>query len=100
MMWCNHVVMRTTITIDDRIAGDLKEIAQRTGKSFNVVVNETLMAGLAGHDELPEVKRFRVRPASLGNVQQGVNLHKSLALADSLEDDEWARKMDLRKSST
>jgi hypothetical protein len=34
--------MRTTLTIADRIARHLKQIAHRSGKPFKVVVNETL----------------------------------------------------------
>jgi len=88
--------MRTTLTIEDRIARDLKEIAHRTGRPFKVVVNETLRAGLSAK-EARSAKRYRIRPASLGHVVPGVNLDKALALASSLEDEEIARKLDLRK---
>ncbi len=88
--------MRTTLTIDDRLARDLKEIAHRTGRPFKVVVNETLRAGLSAK-QVRSAKRYRVRPASLGQVLPGVNLDKALALASSLEDEEIARKLELRK---
>jgi hypothetical protein len=89
--------MRTTLTIEDRIARDLKQIAHRSGKPFKVVVNETLQAGLAAGQERRKPKRYRLRAVSLGGVRPGFNLDKALALADSLEDEELARKMDLRK---
>jgi predicted DNA-binding ribbon-helix-helix protein len=89
--------MRTTLTIEDRIARDLKQIAHRSGKPFKVVVNETLQAGLAASQERPKAKRYRLRPASLGGVRTGIDLDKALALADSLEDAELARKIELRK---
>jgi hypothetical protein len=89
--------MRTTLTIEDRIAHDLKKIAHRAGKPFKVVVNETLRAGLEAAREPPKAKRYRLRAAALGSVRHGVDLDKSLALADSLEDDELARKLELRK---
>jgi len=89
--------MRTTLTLEDRIARDLKRLAQRSGKPFKVVVNETLVAGLAVSGERAAPKRYRLRPASLGEVRRGVDLDKTLALADVLEDDELARKLELRK---
>lgn len=89
--------MRTTLTIDDRIARELKELAHRSGKPFKSVVNEALQAGLAANSKIRRPKRYRLKTVSLGAVQPGMNLDKSLALAESLEDEELARKMDLRK---
>lgn len=90
-------LMRTTLTIEDRIARDLKRIAQRSGKAFKVVVNETLQAGLVAGQEQRKPRRYRIVPVSLGAVRQGIDLDRSLALSDSLEDEELIRKMDLRK---
>ncbi|MCU1348298.1 MAG: hypothetical protein JWO56_1328 [Acidobacteria bacterium] len=89
--------MRTTLTIEDRIARDLKQIAHRSGKPFKVVVNETLRAGLTSAQARPKAKRYRLRTVSLGHVRQGVDLDKTLALADSLEDEELVSKIELRK---
>ena len=89
--------MRTTLTLEDRIARELKEIAHRSGKPFKAVVNETLRAGLAERQKGGKAKRYRLRPASLGAVRQGIDLDKALALADSLEDEELIRKTELRK---
>ena len=89
--------MRTTLTIEDRIARDLKQIAHRSGKPFKVVVNETLRAGLAVAEERPKPKKYRLRTASLGGVRRGVDLDKALSLADTLEDEELLQKMELRK---
>jgi predicted DNA-binding ribbon-helix-helix protein len=89
--------VRTTLTIEDRIARDLKQIAHRSGKPFKVVVNETLLAGLAASQERPRPKRYRLRAVSLGGVRRGLDLDKALALADSLEDEALVDKMELRK---
>ncbi|HEY3054503.1 MAG TPA: DUF2191 domain-containing protein [Thermoanaerobaculia bacterium] len=89
--------MRTTLTIEDRLARDLKEIAHRSGKPFKVVVNETLRAGLAAKKGLPRARAYRLRPASMGKVLAGIDLDKALALADTLEDLEIVRKLELRK---
>jgi hypothetical protein len=87
--------MRTTLTLEDRIARDLKLIAHRSGKPFKVVVNETLRAGLASKPA-PPAKHYRLRPASLGGVLPGINLDKALTLAEALEDEEIVRKLNLR----
>lgn len=88
--------MRTTLTIDDGIAKALKDLAHRSNKPFKTVVNETLRAGLGATGER-RGKRYRVRPAALGGVSSGINLDKALALADALEDQELATKLQLRK---
>ena len=89
--------MRTTLTIDDRTARKLKEIAHRTGKSYKQVVNETLQAGLQAAGVRDSARRYRLKPVSMGGVAAGYNLDKALQLADALEDEELARKMTLRK---
>jgi hypothetical protein len=89
--------MRTTLTIDDRLAKALKALAHRSGKPFKRVVNETLEAGLAARDAPPRARPYRVAPVSLGGVVPGVDLAKALRLADAMEDDEIARKIELRK---
>ena len=88
--------MRTTLTLDDAIARALKERAHRSGRPFKQVVNETLRAGLAASGTRRN-KPYKVTPAALGGVLPGVNLDKALALADAIEDQELAAKMQLRK---
>ena len=80
--------MRVTVTIEDRIARELKRIAQHGGKSFKVVVDETLEAGLLATQKRRNPKPYRLRTASLGSVQQGINLDKALAVSDSIGDEE------------
>jgi len=88
--------MRTTLTLDDRIAKALKSIAHRSGKPFKLVVNETLQAGLAAR-ETPRPRPYRLKPVAMGGVVPGVDLNKALRLAAALEDEEIARKLELRK---
>lgn len=89
--------MRTTLTIDDHIAQTLKEVAHRTGKSYKQVVNDTLRSGLMAQKVAGKAKPYQLKPQSLGKVLIGVDLTKSLQLADQLEDDEIARRLDMRK---
>ena len=89
--------MRTTLTLEDEIAKDLKALAYRSGKSFKTVVNEMLHAGLRTRRNSPKTKAYRVKPVSLGRVLAGVNLDKALHLADEIENQELARKLQMRK---
>ena len=89
--------MRTTLTIDDRIAKALKALAHRSGKPFKRVVNETLQAGLAVGEAPVKPRPYRVKPVSLGGVAPGIDLTKVRRLTDALEDGEIARKLELRK---
>jgi hypothetical protein len=88
--------MRTTLTLDDRIAKALKTLAHRSGKPFKQVVHETLQTGLAAR-ETPKPQPYRLKPVSLGGVLPGVNIDKALRLAAAIEDEEIARELDLRK---
>ena len=89
--------MRTTLTLDEQIARALKATAHRSGKPLKQVVNETLRAGLAAGRSRGPARPYRVKPASLGGVLPGIDLDKTLRLADTLEDQEIARKLALRK---
>jgi hypothetical protein len=86
--------MRTTLIIEERIASDLKRIAQTSGKQFEVVVNETLQVGLTTREERRERQPYLLRPTSLGDVRTGIDLDKSLAVADALADEDLQLEAD------
>jgi hypothetical protein len=88
--------MRTTLTLDDDIVAALRETAFQMKTSFKAAVNDTLRAGLAARDSPPKPKRYRVKPASLGGVVPGIDLDKALRLADAMEDEGLARRLELR----
>ena len=88
--------MRTTLTIDDHLAAELKRAAHESNRSFKELVNETLQAGLRAKRR-PRRKPYRLSPVSLGTPRLGVDLDKALWVADALEDEEIARELDLRK---
>ena len=60
------------------------------------VVNEALRAGLVARQR-PAPRRYRLTPVSLGGVVAGVDLDKALRLAEAIEDDATARKLEMRK---
>ncbi len=89
--------MRTTLTIDDKLAKALRKKAYESGKPFKEVVNRILRAGLEAEMALPRSRPYEVRPASLGGVLPGIDLDKALRLAEEIEDMEIGRKLRLRK---
>lgn len=88
--------MRTTLTIEDRLAEELKRAAHSSGKSFKQVVNEALRAGLAARDR-PPARPYRLEPAHMGAVTPGIDLTRARQLSDGLEDDALADKLEQRK---
>lgn len=89
-------MMRTTLTIDDRTAAALKDLARRRGKPFKQVVNQALASGL--HDlEHPTPRAYQLQPDSLGPVRVGVDLDKALRVADELADEASTDKLEQRR---
>lgn len=89
-------MMRTTLTIDDRLLDDLKAAALRAGKPLKHVVNEALRLGLENLDK-PAARPYRIEPVSMGLPRSDIDLDKALQLADALEDDALARKLEQRR---
>ena len=89
--------MRTTLTIDDQIARQLKAIAHETDASFKQVVNDTLRRGLAAAEQRAPARPYRLKPLSLGEPTPGYDLDKALAIAEHLEDEALVTKMNQRK---
>ncbi len=88
--------MRTTLTLDDSLANQLKKRANHEGKSFKEIVHKTLLIGLQ-HDKDPQPQGYQLTAVSLGELRSGVNLEKSLQLADQLEDAAILQKLEQRK---
>ena len=77
--------MRTTLTLDDDVAGKLKAEARRSGRSFRYVVNEILRRGLATRRAAPTQKPFTVSARDLGKLSPGLSLDN---IAELLEQGE------------
>lgn len=89
--------MRTTLTLDDKLAKDLRKKAYESGRSFKEVINQALRIGIEAERTHPRGRRYRIRPVSLGGILPGVNLDKALRLSDEMEDAELVRKLRMRK---
>lgn len=83
--------MRTTLTINDEILAQLKDVAgKEKDKSFKEVVNETLRLGLRARQESQKRPRFKVRAKNLGTYP-GLNYDNIQELLDQVEgpDRKW-----------
>lgn len=77
-------MMRTTLTLEDDVAGRVEEAMQRTGKSFKQTVNEALRAGLALRHDAGPIARFVVRARPLG-VVPGLDYSRTAELLEVAE---------------
>jgi hypothetical protein len=83
--------MRTTLTIDDDLAGLLQRQALELGKPFRELVNDALRKGLSGAltDKGPEVV---VRPHDFGPGRVGLDLDRLNQFVDELAVEDYLRK--------
>lgn len=81
--------MRTTLTIDDDLAGLLKQRARELGVPFKEVVNRTIRAGLGEAAKARRVPTPKTIPHSFG-FKPGIDLDKLGQLADELEAEAYA----------
>jgi hypothetical protein len=84
MSWLYHMVMRTTLTLDDDIAAKLRAEVRKSGHSFRETVNRVLRLGLNAPRVPVRTRKFVVRPRPL-NVKAGVNLDNVAELVERLE---------------
>jgi hypothetical protein len=76
--------MRTTLTVDDDVAGLLKKRARELGLPFKEVVNRTLRAGLGEAAKPRRHAAPKTIPHAFG-FKPGIDLDKLNQLADELE---------------
>jgi len=76
--------MRTTIDINDAILKELRQRAQKTGRSFRDIVEQSMKLGLAQMDKPAGKPRVRIKthPMQLKPGFHGVSLNQ---LYDQLE---------------
>lgn len=89
--------MRTTLTLDDQLAKSLQERAHQTRQSFKEVVNQALSLGLNAMEQPSPLANYRLKAVSMGMPRAGINLDKTLSLANQLEDEAIANKLEMRK---
>ena len=84
--------MRTTLTLDDDLAGLLKQRARELGIPFKEAVNRTIRAGMSEDT----VTRSHPAPTTISHsfgFRAGIDLDKLGQLADELEAEAFAERM-------
>lgn len=82
--------MRTTLTIDDDLAGILRRKSRELDKSFKELVNVALRKGLADNLE-PKEHAVVVRPHDFG-ASPGIDMDRLNQLVDELDVEDFVRK--------
>jgi hypothetical protein len=77
--------MRTTLTLDDDVAANLKAESRRAGRPFREIVNETLRHGLASRRATAQRRTFKVMVRDLGNLNTGLSLDNVAELIEQAE---------------
>ena len=85
--------MRTTVDIQTHLLNRLRDQAHAQGIPFKELLNRVLRRGLAATPETTGA--YACTTFAMGTPHRP--LDKALVLADSLEDEEIARKLALRK---
>lgn len=80
-----HQYMRTTLTLDDDVAAQLKAETRRSGRSLKDVVNEYLRLGLYAKKTQRPRRPFRVEARDLGALRPGLSLDNVGDLLEQLE---------------
>jgi len=76
--------VRTTLTLDDDLAGVLKRKSRESGKPFKELLNATLRKGLASEFQAVPHKAISVRPHDFG-IRPGIDFDRLNQLNDELE---------------
>ena len=84
--------MRTTLTLEPKVAERVRHEMRRTGKAMKAVINEALALGLGMAGKRPSAPRFELRPHAFG-FKPGVDLDRLNQLTDELEAEDAARKL-------
>lgn len=84
--------MRTTLTIDDDLAGILKRRSRELGKPFKELVNTALRKGLSEVSGNHAIPTIRVRPHDFGKTKAGLDFDRLHQLVDELEMEEFLAK--------
>lgn len=81
--------MRTTITLDEDVAAQLKRVMRERDVTFKSAVNEALRAGLAADRE---ARAYRLPTYAMG-ARPGIDLGRASGMAAALEDEEIVREV-------
>lgn len=86
--------MRTTVTIDQDLAAQIKRVMRERGISFKEALNSILRIGLGV--ETKASRPYVLAARDLG-LRPDIDLDKALSIAAGLEDEQVIRKLEVRK---
>ena len=84
--------MRTTITLDDGLAADVKRRARSEGKSVSAVIAEALRAQLTRREAPARPAPFRLITVKGEGLRPGVDLTKVRTIEETEDLDRWKRR--------
>jgi hypothetical protein len=84
--------MRTTLTIEEDVAQQIRQRMAEKKLPLKRVVNDALRAGLSKTGKKERTTRFVVKPWPLG-LKPGIDYDKLGQLLDQLDAEEFVRKM-------
>ena len=77
--------MRTTIRLDDQLLKEAKELAAGTGRTLTAVIEEALRESFARRKQAKRQPRVKLKTFKGDGLQPGVDLNKSAALLDLMD---------------
>lgn len=83
--------MRTTISLDDRLAETVREKAADKGKSVSAFI-AGILDDVLKRQEPPEERPFRLVTVAGGGVRTGVDLDRPRELDVQEDEDAWSRR--------
>ena len=78
--------MRTTISLDDGIAEDVKRRAAELRISVSALIESLIREGLHRREPEQKVRRFRLVTVGRGKVLPGVDLDRAAKLIDDADE--------------
>lgn len=88
--------MRTTVTLDPDVEALLRRMMRERNLSFKEALNQAIRAGTLSGARSQAQRHFRQKTYRMGFSSE-FRWDKALAIADAMEDEELARKLQLRK---
>ena len=82
--------MRTTITLDEHLLNEAKQVAARTGRTLTAVIEDALREALARTAPSGRQKAVRLPTFGHGGLQPGVDLNSSASLLDLMDEPDAA----------
>ena len=79
--------MRTTISIDEHLLAEAKEVAARSGRTLDAVVEDALRAALSRRGDPPSESRPDLPVFRGARLCPGVDLDDNAGLLDLMEED-------------